>query len=119
MLSHYRSYVHAEGRVTVSVDSLPCPMQGMENRIMMWSLCRVCQESGPFIPMSEETWKYSFGKYLELTFYHEKQVPRTTSCTHDIHKEHCRFFAFRNKTLRFQFVVHQCTGFRKANLCLN
>jgi hypothetical protein len=95
--------VHAEGRVTVSVDSLPCPMQGMENRIMMWSLCRVCQESGPFIPMSEETWKYSFGKYLELTFYHEKQAPRTTSCTHDIHKEHCRFFAFRNITLRFQY----------------
>jgi 1-phosphatidylinositol-3-phosphate 5-kinase len=103
MLMHYRTYAHGGGKITVTIDALPCPVEGMVDRIMMWSLCKVCREATPFIPMSEESWKYSFGKYLELTFYHSALRCRATSCIHDVHREHTRFFAFRNLTVRFDY----------------
>jgi hypothetical protein len=53
--------------------------------------------------MSENTWKYSFGKYLELTFYHLQLQSRAHSCTHDIHREHMRYFSFQNLVVRFDF----------------
>ncbi|KAI8907211.1 hypothetical protein EDD86DRAFT_192392 [Gorgonomyces haynaldii] len=102
MLHHYRTYAHNNSRITITVDSLHCPVKGMEDRIMMWSLCKTCQESTPFIPMSEETWKYSFGKYLELTFYHPHVLPRAMSCKHDIHTSHIRFFSLSNLTVRIE-----------------
>ncbi|KAJ3322288.1 1-phosphatidylinositol-3-phosphate 5-kinase [Boothiomyces sp. JEL0866] len=104
MMNHYRTYAHGTAKLVVNVDDLPCPVQGMDDRIVMWSLCRICKESTPFIPMSEETWKYSFGKYLELTFYHSKVECRATSCSHDIHKDHIRYFSFRNLTIKFEYV---------------
>ncbi|KAJ3257004.1 1-phosphatidylinositol-3-phosphate 5-kinase [Boothiomyces macroporosus] len=104
MMNHYRTYAHGSAKLVVNVDELPCPVQGMDDRIVMWSLCRICKESTPFIPMSEETWKYSFGKYLELTFYHSKVECRATACSHDIHKDHIRYFSFRNLTIKFEYV---------------
>ena len=102
-LVHYRTYSHGSGKVSVSVNSIPCPVKGMEGRIVMWSLCRICKESTPFIPMSESTWKYSFGKYLELTFSHSGLQSRTHSCAHDVHRDHMRYFSFRNLAVRFEF----------------
>ncbi|KAJ3273208.1 1-phosphatidylinositol-3-phosphate 5-kinase [Terramyces sp. JEL0728] len=104
MMNHYRTYAHGTGKLVVNVDDFPCPVQGMDDRIMMWSLCRMCKESTPFIPMSEETWKYSFGKYLELTFYHARVDCRATACSHNIHKEHIRYFSFRNLTIKFEYM---------------
>ncbi|KAJ3339812.1 1-phosphatidylinositol-3-phosphate 5-kinase, partial [Kappamyces sp. JEL0680] len=103
MLVHNRTYSHGEGKVTVTVNSLPCPVKGMDKRIVMWSLCRVCSETTPFIPMSEETWKYSFGKYLELTFYHTNLSSRSFTCTHDVHRDHMRYFSFKNLAVRFEY----------------
>ena len=102
-LLHYRTYSHGSGKIIVTVNPLPCPVKGMEDRIVMWSLCRKCSQSTPFIPMSEETWKYSFGKYLELTFYHSKLLSRSHSCTHDLHRDHFRYFSFQNLAVRFEY----------------
>ena len=104
-LMHYRTYSHGEGKVTVTVNSLPCPVNGLENQILMWSLCKICSFATPFIPMSEETWKYSFGKYLELTFYHTRLNCRANTCTHDIHRDFMRYFSFRNLAVRFEYEV--------------
>jgi 1-phosphatidylinositol-3-phosphate 5-kinase len=41
----------------------------------MWSWCKICNALTPVTEMGEETWKYSFGKYLELSFYHRKSFP--------------------------------------------
>lgn len=103
MLHHYRSYAHYDGRINVSVNSFPSPIAGMENCILMWSSCKICKQNTPFIPMSEETWKYSFGKYLELTFYHPHIYCRAITCTHDIHQDHFRYFAFNNLTVRIEY----------------
>ncbi|KAI8896889.1 hypothetical protein BC833DRAFT_595714 [Globomyces pollinis-pini] len=110
MLLHYRTYAHGDGKLNVTVDSLPCPVEGMGDRILMWSLCKICRETTPFVPMSEETWKYSFGKYLELTFHHTRLGCRASSCSHDIHREHMRYFSFRDLTIRFEYesiILHE------------
>lgn len=37
------------------------------SRIYMWSACKECGRfTTPFVPMSEDTWKFSLGKFLEV-----------------------------------------------------
>ncbi|KAI8925782.1 hypothetical protein BC831DRAFT_459437 [Entophlyctis helioformis] len=103
LMLHSRIYVHHNGKLTVSVDALPCPIPGMEHRIIMWSLCKICRLGTPPIPMSEESWKYSFGKYLELAFYHTKLSCRAMDCSHDVYRDHIRYFSLRNLTVRFDY----------------
>jgi 1-phosphatidylinositol-3-phosphate 5-kinase len=38
----------------------------------------------PEIAMSDETWKMSFGKFLEICFYNKSARGRTYGCTHCI-----------------------------------
>ncbi|OAJ42226.1 hypothetical protein BDEG_25711 [Batrachochytrium dendrobatidis JEL423] len=102
LMAHSRIYVHGNYRLIVNVDSLPCPVRGMEDHIIMWSFCKICHVSTPFVPMSEESWKYSFGKYLELHFYLPKLNCRAISCTHDIHRNHITYFSLHNLTVRFE-----------------
>ncbi|KAJ3145592.1 1-phosphatidylinositol-3-phosphate 5-kinase, partial [Irineochytrium annulatum] len=99
MLRHFRSYAHGQGRVNVVIEEL----ESSEERIMMWSYCKVCKQRTPSIPMSEDTWKYSFGKYLELTYYHADLSCSVATCNHDIHRQHVRFFGLRNLTVRFEY----------------
>ncbi|CAN9359368.1 unnamed protein product [Alternaria alternata] len=53
--------------------------------------------------MSEWSWRYSFAKYLELTFWSTKLHPRAGICPHDIHKDHVRYFGYNNVALRIQY----------------
>ncbi|KXN71909.1 hypothetical protein CONCODRAFT_78078 [Conidiobolus coronatus NRRL 28638] len=101
--SHLRSYVHGDARMTITVQQLACPLPGMEDTILMWNYCLVCQKSLLVVPMSQETYKYSFGKYLELMFYHTPSTCRADLCPHDIHKDHVRYFGHRNLAARFQY----------------
>lgn len=35
--------------------------------IYMWSVCKICKRlTTPMVVMSEDTWKFSFGKFLEV-----------------------------------------------------
>ncbi|KAK9351951.1 hypothetical protein V1523DRAFT_415429 [Lipomyces doorenjongii] len=103
LAQHYRSYVHGNGRITVRVASLPCRIPGMENTILMWSHCNVCSTTLPALPMSENTWKYSFGKYLELSFWSSPLSLRADVCPHDIHKDHVRVFGLRGLAVKFEY----------------
>jgi 1-phosphatidylinositol-3-phosphate 5-kinase len=103
MFNHHRQYVHGEGQMSVIVTKCPPRMRGMQNTILMWSCCRVCGQETQVIPMSENTWKYSFGKYLELTFWSTDLHPRAHACPHDIHKNHVRYFGFNNVAVRIQW----------------
>ena len=53
--------------------------------------------------MSESTWKYSFGKYLELSFWSTGLQFRADFCPHDLHRDHLRYFGFRNFALRMHY----------------
>lgn len=103
MVEHHRHYIHGEGQMSVVVEKYPSKIRGLHNTMLMWSSCRVCGQETQTIPMSESTWKYSFAKYLELTFWSTNLHPRADICPHDIHRNHVRYFGFNNIALRIQF----------------
>lgn len=42
----------------------------VDTKIYMWSACKVCGRlTTPLVPMSEDTWKFSLGKFLEVRWY--------------------------------------------------
>ncbi|TPX31303.1 hypothetical protein SmJEL517_g05317 [Synchytrium microbalum] len=102
-LNHVRSYAHGEGKVNVILQTLACPIAGMDESILMWSECRICHASTQPVPMSEDTWAFSFGKYLELTFYHTGIPCRANLCPHDIHRCHVRWFAYRGLGIKVEY----------------
>ncbi|KNG44207.1 1-phosphatidylinositol-3-phosphate 5-kinase [Stemphylium lycopersici] len=103
LLDHSRQYVHGEGQMTVVVQKHPPKLKGMYQTILMWSCCRICGQETQAFPMSEWSWRYSFAKYLELTFWSTKLHPRAGICPHDIHKDHVRYFGYNNVALRIQY----------------
>ncbi|KZF24180.1 hypothetical protein L228DRAFT_266539 [Xylona heveae TC161] len=103
MFDHHRQYVHGEAQVSVFVQHYPSKLRGMQDTILMWNCCRVCGTETQVIPMSESTWKYSFGKYLELAFWSSDLHPRAGVCPHDIHRDHLRFFGYKDVALRIQY----------------
>ncbi|KAI9640365.1 Mitochondrial distribution and morphology protein 12 [Ciborinia camelliae] len=103
MSEHHRTYVHGEARITVFVDRSPCKIKGLQDSILMWSYCKKCQKETQVMPMSESTWKYSFGKYLELSFWSSDLHLRAGFCPHDLHRDHLRYFGFRNVAIRIHY----------------
>ncbi|KAK0309563.1 Mitochondrial distribution and morphology protein 12 [Friedmanniomyces endolithicus] len=57
----------------------------------------------PLVPISDNTWKYSFAKYLELSFWSSPLHPRAGVCGHDIHKDFLRCFGFHDMVVRVQY----------------
>jgi 1-phosphatidylinositol-3-phosphate 5-kinase len=103
MSEHHRTYVHGEARITVFVEKSPCKIKGLQDSILMWSYCKICKKETQVMPMSESTWKYSLGKYLELSFWSSELRLRAGFCPHDIHRDHLRFFGFRNVAIRIHY----------------
>ncbi len=103
MSEHHRTYVHGEARLTVFVEKSPCKIKGLQDSILMWSYCKICQKETQVMPMSESTWKYSLGKYLELSFWSSELRLRAGFCPHDIHRDHLRYFGFRNVAIRIHY----------------
>ncbi|PQE32619.1 phosphatidylinositol-4-phosphate 5-Kinase protein [Rutstroemia sp. NJR-2017a WRK4] len=103
MSEHHRTYVHGEARITVFVERSPCRIKGLQDSILMWSYCKKCQKETQVMPMSESTWKYSFGKYLELSFWSSELHLRAGICPHDLHRDHLRYFGFRNVAIRIHY----------------
>ncbi|MCJ1402171.1 1-phosphatidylinositol-3-phosphate 5-kinase [Xylographa trunciseda] len=103
MFEHHRQYVHGSAQLSVIVEHHPCELRGLQDSILMWSTCRTCNKNTQVMPMSESTWKYSFGKYLELSFWSTELHPRAGVCPHDLHREHIRYFGFKDMALRVQY----------------
>ncbi|KAH8816483.1 1-phosphatidylinositol-3-phosphate 5-kinase-like protein FAB1 [Xylogone sp. PMI_703] len=100
MSEHHRTYVHGEARITVLVEKYPSKIPGLQDSILMWSYCKVCKKETQVMPMSESAWKYSFGKYLELSFSSTALHLRAGFCPHDLHRDHIRYFGYRNVAIR-------------------
>ncbi|KAL8693893.1 MAG: hypothetical protein Q9218_001358 [Villophora microphyllina] len=103
MFDHHRQYVHGEAQISVFVERYPCKLRGLQNTILMWSCCRICGTETQVMPMSESTWKYSFGKYLELSFWSKDIHARADVCPHDLHRDHLRYFGFKDLALRVHY----------------
>lgn len=103
MFEHHRQYVHGEAQISIFVQPYPCKVRGLQDTILMWSCCKICGNETQVIPMSSSTWKYSFGKYLELSFWSRDIRVRAGVCPHDIHRDHLRFFGFKDVALRIHY----------------
>lgn len=103
MTEHHRTYVHGEARITVFLEKMPCKLKGLQDSILMWSYCKFCKKETSVMPMSDSTWKYSFGKYLELSFWSSGLRLRAGFCPHDFHREHIRFFGYKNIAVRIHY----------------
>ncbi len=74
---------------------------GGESPIFMWSFCQLCEHLvTPMVTMSSDTWKFSFGKFLEVTYYNFSAIGRTGGCGHPI-QNHVLFFACQRSFARF------------------
>ncbi|RYP19448.1 hypothetical protein DL765_003349 [Monosporascus sp. GIB2] len=108
MSEHHRTYVHGEARITVFIENCTKGTPLRDN-IMMWSYCKSCKRETRELEMSKGTWKYSFGKYLELSFWSRgTRLVRDEDeddwvCPHDHHREHIRYFGFRDKVVRVHY----------------
>ncbi|KAL3427464.1 1-phosphatidylinositol-3-phosphate 5-kinase FAB1 [Phlyctema vagabunda] len=103
MSEHHRTYVHGEARITVFVEKSACKIKGLQDSILMWSYCKICKKETQVMPMSESTWKYSLGKYLELSFWSSELRLRAGICPHDLHRDHLRYFGYRNVAIRIHY----------------
>lgn len=109
MARHCKVYLHNECRLFVAVEQWDGQIIGRSNYlpapdlITTWSACRVCGSATPFIPVSEEMQRYSFGKFLELHFYPaDVKLVQGAGCQHNIYQHHIRYFASNGMTVRFQ-----------------
>lgn len=103
MYEHHRQYVHGEAQITVFVQPYPAKMRGLQDVILMWSQCKICGVETTITPMSISTWKYSFGKYLELSFWSADLHARAGICPHDLHRDHLRYFGYKDFALRVHY----------------
>lgn len=107
MFEHHRTYVHDDARVTVIVENFPVWPENFAEKpqekdgdkdgtgICMWNYCKLCDKHFGLMPMSISTWKYSFGKYLELSFWNKGLgVNPLAGCPHDHQKDHVRYFYY-------------------------
>lgn len=99
LLFHFRLLVNGDRRLQLAMDQFPCPSPGHEDQIITWSYCRLCATPSPTTIMRDETWKMSWGAYLEHCFY----PPETSAgfaCPHDAYRDQIRYFAHRNLAIR-------------------
>ncbi|KAI0126337.1 1-phosphatidylinositol-3-phosphate 5-kinase FAB1 [Xylariales sp. AK1849] len=105
MYEHHRTYVHGEARITIFIEQDTRGKPHREN-IMMWSYCKICKRETAEMEMSKGTWKYSFGKYLELSFWSrgtrlvKSEDEDGWDCPHDHHRDHIRYFGLQDKVMR-------------------
>lgn len=103
MYEHHRQYVHGEAQISIFVQPYPSKLRGLQDTILMWSCCKICGNETQAIPMSANTWRYSFAKYLELSFWSRNLRVRAGVCQHDIHRDYLRFFGFKDMALRIHY----------------
>lgn len=101
--NHTRSYAHGKGNLTITIKDHSCSFPGMADSIFMWSTCKVCSVSTPILPMSDDTWQYSLGKYFELSFWSSGLSFRENVCPHNLYRDHVRFFGFKNMAVSIEY----------------
>ena len=108
LFEHHRTYVHGEARITFFIENAVNGASRGDN-IMMWSYCKICKRETREVEMSASTWKYSFGKYLELSFWSRgTHLIRDEdlggwNCPHDHHRDHVRYFGLEDKIIRVHY----------------
>ncbi|KNE94253.1 hypothetical protein PSTG_12385 [Puccinia striiformis f. sp. tritici PST-78] len=126
---HQTNWIHGHYRATIQIhldhsngQSEPNDLQPSDHSdfpaalvdpdlIMMQGYCPKCDGYSRKAPMSEDAWRLSLGKYLQLCFFSPGLVsnvmsgtPRRgrLSCNHDSHLDHIRMFFYQGFRIDFQ-----------------
>lgn len=128
VLDHSLSFVHNDGLLNILVeemeDELP-PSSDEEKKggatdarspegegepdrpIATWTYCRNCRKLvAPLTYISERTWRFSFGKFLETFFYNRDAVMNASEhvgCSCDLQKSATLFFGCGKLAARFTY----------------
>ncbi|KAF4124962.1 1-phosphatidylinositol-3-phosphate 5-kinase [Geosmithia morbida] len=104
MIEHHRTYVHDQYRITVFVEHFPnAPPRSPElgDGITMWTYCKTCEKDSEETCMSTATFKYSFGKYLELLYWGRGlHMADSVQCGQDHHQDYVRYFSLADSRVR-------------------
>lgn len=104
LLDHYRSYVHGTGKVDVLVERFQTRIPRLSDVILTWSFCKKCGTPTSILQMSNKTWNFSFGKYLEIMFWSSSEgVGAVGTCTHSFTKDHVKYFAYNDLVVRLEY----------------
>ncbi|KAG6041114.1 hypothetical protein E4U41_005985 [Claviceps citrina] len=104
LVDHHRTYVHDEYRITVFVEHVANPpprRPELGDGITMWTYCKLCKKDSKEVAMSDATFRYSFGKYLELLYWGRGlRIKNIEDCPHDQQRDHVRYFSVRDSRIR-------------------
>ena len=127
VLDHSLSFVHNDGLINITVDHMdeplpPAPIESNRNSdsklidddseelddspIATWTYCNECGKVvTPLTWLSENTWKYSFGKFLESFFYNRDTVMNSpqSACTCQLQKSTTLFFGCGRLAAKFTY----------------
>ncbi|KAF4595427.1 phosphatidylinositol-4-phosphate 5-kinase fab1 [Ophiocordyceps camponoti-floridani] len=107
MLEHHRTYVHDQYRITVFVERMQTSgprRPELGDGITMWTYCKLCKKDSTEKAMSDATFKYSFGKYLELLYWGRGlRIKSIAGCPHDHYSEHVRYFCLGDSRIRIHW----------------
>lgn len=107
LIEHHRTYVHDQSRITVFVENAPpgtIRHLNSDSGITMWTYCKICKKDSDEVSMSEATYKYSFGKYLELLYWGRGlRMKHNIDCSHDHHRDHVRYFSLNDARIRIHW----------------
>lgn len=105
MMDHVRRYVHSNGCVHVKLSEDVSKVD--TGTILITSKCTVCNEATKPAPMANDTWCYSFAKYLELRFhghsYKRREIESHCKCDHSLHRDHVQQFSYKGIVASFMY----------------
>ncbi|KAL3939330.1 MAG: hypothetical protein SGBAC_005933 [Bacillariaceae sp.] len=128
VLDHSLSFVHNDGFINITVDYMdeplpPAPLDSSRKRnetsrqdvnseddedspIATWTYCKSCGEVvTPLVYISDKTWNYSFGKFLESFFYNRNTIMNSKQhkCSCSVQTETNLFFGCGRLAARFTY----------------
>ena len=116
ILEQILSFIHRSGRIDITVQKISNDSQAQSNNdgqgaesprslpILMSSFCKDCKRVVTLpAAISEETWKISFGKFLEMTFYNRSARCKAGGCHHSLRDSHRLSFLCDGYKANFEF----------------
>ena len=89
--------------------------------IAMWSYCHKCRKVvTPLVYLSDDTSRFSFGKFLEVSFYNKAafmNLECTSGCNHNMQTDTTLYFGCRDLAARFTYLpIRPYNIFARRNL---
>jgi hypothetical protein len=143
VLDHSLSFIHNDGLINIMVEELdePLPASPLEVRgghddgtqsdeeeetdkpIATWTYCKHCGKVvTPLVFISENTWKFSFGKFLEVFFYNRDAILNAPGhqCRCQLQNDSTLYFGCGKLAARFTYErVQPFNVFVRRNLPLD